>query len=89
VEQDRDLTNRNRIRGISGRTSGRLIAKSISISDQCCRSGRGAGEGDRTYPGRPSSRSDIGTEGTAETVSNLGGHAGRRKGRQARVSARA
>jgi hypothetical protein len=43
VEQNRDLTNRNRIRGISGRTSGRLIAKSISINDQGCRSGRGAG----------------------------------------------
>jgi len=44
VEQDRDLTNRNRIRGISGRTSGPLIAKSISINDQGCRSGRGAGK---------------------------------------------
>jgi hypothetical protein len=31
VEQTRDLTNRNRIRGIPGRTSGQLIAKSISI----------------------------------------------------------
>ena len=44
VEQNRDLTNRNRVRGISGRTSGRLIAKSISINDQGCRSGRGAGK---------------------------------------------
>ena len=44
MEQNRDLTNRNRIRGISGRTSGRLIAKSISINDQGCRSGRGAGK---------------------------------------------
>jgi hypothetical protein len=42
--QNRDLTNRNRIRGISGRTSGPLIAKSISIKDQGCRSGRGAGK---------------------------------------------
>jgi hypothetical protein len=44
VEQNRDLTNRNRIRGIPGRTSGRLVAKSISIKGQGCRSGRDAGE---------------------------------------------
>ena len=44
MEQNRDLTNRNRIRGISGRTSGRLIAKSRSIKDQGCRSGGGAGK---------------------------------------------
>ena len=44
MEQNRDLTNRNRIRGIPGRTSGRLIAKSTSIKDQGCRSGRGAGK---------------------------------------------
>ena len=44
VEQNRDLTNRKRIRGISGRTSGRLITKSISIKDQGCRSDRGAGK---------------------------------------------
>jgi hypothetical protein len=42
VEQNRDLTNRNRMRGNSGRTSGQRIAKSISIKDQGCRSGRGA-----------------------------------------------
>ena len=44
VEQNRGLTNRNRISGISGRTSGRLIAKSISIKGQGCRSGGGAGK---------------------------------------------
>ena len=44
MEQNRDLTNRNRIRGISGRTSGRLVAKSISIKGQGCRFGRGAGK---------------------------------------------
>ena len=44
MEQNRDLTNRNRIRGIPGRTSGRLIAKSTSIKGQDCRSGRGAGK---------------------------------------------
>ena len=44
VEQNRDLTNRNRIRGIPGRTSGQLVAKSISIKGQDCRSGRCAGK---------------------------------------------
>lgn len=44
AEQNRDLTNRNRIRGILGRTSGRLIAKSRSIKGQGCRSGRCAGK---------------------------------------------
>jgi len=42
VEQNRDLTNRKRIRGISGRTSGPLTAKSISIKGQGCRSAGGA-----------------------------------------------
>jgi hypothetical protein len=40
VEYNRDLTNRNRISGIPGRTSGQLIAKSISIKGRGCRSGR-------------------------------------------------
>jgi hypothetical protein len=44
AEQNRGLTNRNRISGIPGRTSGRLIAKSISIKGQGCRSGRRAGK---------------------------------------------
>src|SRR5204862_5292781 len=44
AEQNRDLTNRNRISGILGRTSGRLTAKSRSIKDQGCRSGRCAGK---------------------------------------------
>jgi len=44
VEQNRDLTDRNRIGGIPGRTSGRLTAKSTSIKDQGCRFGRGAGK---------------------------------------------
>jgi len=44
VEQNRDLTNRNRIGGIPGRTSGQRIAKSISIKSQGCRSGRCAGK---------------------------------------------
>ena len=44
AEQNRDLTNRKRISGIPGRTSGRLITKSISIKGQGCRSGRDAGK---------------------------------------------
>ena len=44
VEQNRDLTNRNRIGGILGRTSGQRVAKSISIKGQGCRSGRCAGK---------------------------------------------
>jgi hypothetical protein len=42
--QNRDLTNRNRISGILGWTSGRLTAKSRSINGQGCRSGRCAGK---------------------------------------------
>jgi len=44
AEQNRDLTNRNRMSGNLGRTSGRLIAKSRSIKGQSCRSGRCAGK---------------------------------------------
>ena len=40
VEQSRDLTDRNRIRGRFGRTSGLMIAKSISIKGQGCKFGR-------------------------------------------------
>jgi len=40
VEQNRDLTNRNRVIGTLGRTSNRLLAKSISIKGLVCRSGR-------------------------------------------------
>ena len=44
MEQNRDLTDRNRIRGISGRTSGQRTAKSRTIKGQGCRFGRGAGK---------------------------------------------
>ena len=44
MEQNRDLTNRNRIRGIPGRTSGQRTAKSIFIKGQGSRFGRGAGK---------------------------------------------
>jgi len=40
VEQSHDLTDRNRIRGRPGWTSGLMIAKSISIKGQGCKSGR-------------------------------------------------
>src|SRR6516162_7393250 len=40
AEQNRGLTDRNRIGGILGRTSGQRVAKSISIKGQVCRSGR-------------------------------------------------
>jgi RNA-directed DNA polymerase len=39
VERNRDPTNRNRIRGSIGRTSGQEVAKSISIKGQNCKSG--------------------------------------------------
>ena len=52
AEQNRDLTNRNRIRGIPGRTSGQRTAKSTSIKGQGCRSGRDAGKAiELTYGG--------------------------------------
>ena len=44
MNQNRDLTDRNRIRGRLGRTSGQRVAKSISIKGQVCRSGRCAGK---------------------------------------------
>jgi len=40
VEQSRDLTDRNRIRGILDWASGQLIVKPISIKGQGCGSGR-------------------------------------------------
>ena len=39
-EQSHDLTVRNRIQGRTGRTSGQMIAKSISIKGQGCKFGR-------------------------------------------------
>ena len=51
MDQSRDLTNRNRIRGILGRTSGQLTAKSNSIKGQGCRSGRCAVKAVRLTPG--------------------------------------
>ena len=51
MNQNRDLTNRNRIRGILGRTSGQRIAKSRSIKGQGCRSGRCAVKAVRLTPG--------------------------------------
>ena len=39
VEHRRDPTNRNRIGGRAGRTSGQVTVKSISIKDWSCKSG--------------------------------------------------
>ncbi len=63
MEQNRDLTNRNRIRGILGRTSGQLTAKSNSIKGQGCRSGRCAVKAVRLTPGGLRSVPLLGTEG--------------------------
>ena len=65
MEQNCDLTNRNRIRGILGRTSGQLIAKSRSIKGQGCRSGRCAVKAVRLTPGGLRSVLLLGTEGAA------------------------
>ena len=42
MEQSRGLMDKNRIRGSQDRTSERMIAKSISIKDPGCISGRRA-----------------------------------------------
>ncbi len=63
MEQNRDLTNRNRIGGIFGRTSGQRIAKSGSIKGQGCRSGRCAAKAVRLTPGDLRFIPQLGTEG--------------------------
>src|ERR1039457_4591551 len=65
VEQRREPMNKNQIRGIRCRTSGRLIAKSISIKGAGCRSGGLRVEGGQTYLGRSAACPGIGTEGGA------------------------
>ena len=65
MEQNRDLTNRNRIGGILGRTSGQLIAKSRSIKGQGCRSGGCVAKAVRLTPGDLRSVPLLGTEGAA------------------------
>ena len=74
MEQNCDLTNRNRIGGIFGRTSGQLIAKSRSIKGQGCRSGRCAVKAVRITPGDPRgspmrARTPEKSESRAETTS--------------------
>ena len=82
VEQNRDLTNRKRIRGIPGRTSGQRVAKSISIKGQGCRSGRGAGKAiELTWGGlRPVPILELGDPqgdltGAQESADGIVGHA--------------
>src|ERR1700674_1945784 len=53
VEQNRDLTYRNRIRGNSGRTSEHEIAKSTSINDRGCKFGGCAAKADKLTSGGP------------------------------------
>ena len=51
AEQRREPTNRNRIRGIPGRTSGRMTTKSISIKGSGCKSGGCARKAVELTPG--------------------------------------
>ena len=51
MEQNRDLTDRNRIRGRTGRTNGPMTMKSISIQGQGGKSGRGAAKAVVLTPG--------------------------------------
>jgi hypothetical protein len=51
VEQNRDLTNRNRIGGRCDRTSWLKTAKSISTKGHSCKSGRCAGKAVGLTPG--------------------------------------
>jgi len=51
VERSCGLTNRNRIRGCCGRTSGLPITKSITIKGHCSKSGRRAAKAVELTPG--------------------------------------
>jgi hypothetical protein len=82
VEQSRDPTNRNRIRGILGRTSGPPIAKSGSMKRQGCRSGGGATK-TIEFTWEACTPFQIGTEevarrltGAHESAEGIVGHAG-------------
>ena len=82
MEQTRDLTNRNRIRGRRGRTSGQLIAKSISIKGHGGRSGRCAAKAVRLTLGGLRSVPQVGTgeprgdlTGAQKSAEGIVGHA--------------
>src|SRR5208282_5328034 len=83
VEQNRDLTNRKRIRGIPGRTSGRLITKSISINGAKRRSGGCAPKAIELTPGDLPGVAFAATE-TAERPSDRGAGVSRRHSRPSR-----
>jgi len=53
VEQIRDLMDKKQVRGLPGRTSGHVIAKSISIKDQGGKPDRCAEKVRDAYHGRP------------------------------------
>ena len=65
VEQSRDPTNRNRIRGLPGRTSGLATAKSSAIKDRGGRSGGCAVKAVELTSGDLRRVPASGTEGTA------------------------
>ena len=52
MEQSRDPMNKNRIRGLPGRTSERVIAKSRAIKGREGKSGGDAAKAGRSYLGR-------------------------------------
>jgi hypothetical protein len=62
VERSCGLTNRNRIRGCCGRTSGLPITKSITIKGHCSISGRRAAKAVELTPGDLRCCLEIGAE---------------------------
>ena len=64
MERSCGLTNRNRIRGCYGRTSGLPITKSITIKDHCSISGRRAAKAVELTPGDLCCCLEIGAEWT-------------------------
>jgi len=63
AERNRDLTNRNRMRGIPGWTSGQRSTKSASIKALGCKSGRCAGKAVELISGDLCRVSDTGLRG--------------------------
>ena len=53
MEQNRDLMDKNRIRGLPGRTSGRMTAKSTVIKDRGGKFGGCAGKASELTSGDP------------------------------------
>ena len=68
MEQNRDLMDKNRIRGRPGRTSGPKTAKSTVIKDRDGKFGRCAGKAVESYLGRSPPCPGIRTERVARPV---------------------